>query len=334
MFRHATYFLLLAILFGAAGLPSRAQEQAAAVEPEAVSVWIPCSDTRVFNRRDWEKLVLSDGSVLSIGDAKVGRWVEKSVSRAGRLESKDLGVWVKCVGHYRIDKAGSMLTRAAQKLVKLEPAAGDNRDAIFYSLAQIAGKRDVKNLKRLLEAPIVGNNPNPDAAFLIVHREWLAAALLRLGDEAGRKYLYDEYRKHMLLKHTKQQNYHSNIAYILNTVYDPTLVEQIEALIDHEELRDKGEVRNEINRLVSQMKVNGLPLKELRRLVEQTEPLGSEEAIQPVHALAERGGLEDLKLIERICQEYEDGTRRGGYTKKQFELARAVMRCRLWKQRK
>lgn len=326
------FYLALTLSVYSAAYRIEAEQPATDFEPEAISVWVPYSDTRVFSTdNDWGTQRLSDGTVLEVGDPKVGQWAERITPKASRMSPKDMEAWIRLVGHYRLTKAKPMLTKAATKLVKQQPHEWGQQRNLFRALAHTAEKRDIKTLRRLLDARIQGN---PSKLILIQveqTKQLLAAALVQLGDPVGRDYLVSEYQKNLILYHTKNESYHGEISYILETLYDPQLVEQVAGLADHEDLKDNTKAKQTINKLVAMMKINGLPLDQLREIVKGRIELEDEMRIQALHALAERGMLSDLKLIEGVLEDYVKGTRKGGYSKRQYQLATTAMRCRLWK---
>lgn len=296
-------------------------------------VWVPYGDTRVLNNdRELDKLTLSDRNQLTIGDPRVGPWAQQLTRRATQLQPKDLGVWLICVRHYRIDQAKSTLYRAANRLDLRERGPDTQRDRVVLGYALIAGKRDVTQLRKLFDKLFDEPLPESEVAAELMMRHWLAAALVRLGDDAGRAYFFDEYQKHMLLRHTQNKSYHPAILYALDTLYDPQLVEQIASLAEDDRLKDNAKALREIEALTQQMRINGLPLTELRNRVAAIESIAEADDAQPLHALAERGTIADLRMIEDIVQQHEAGERRGGYSKRQFSLALTVMRCRLWRE--
>ncbi|MEO0475417.1 MAG: hypothetical protein AAF085_05500 [Planctomycetota bacterium] len=321
MNRSKTSVIWLWLLACLCCLPAVAQNDGE--DPAEQRWWVPYSGSMLMGEKSYT-LTLSNGSVLELGDPRVGEWAKKNVKRVSRMGHNDLHAWVVAVGYYRIEEAEPVLMRAAEKLIKRDQKVNDLRHLIFGSLAVIAQERSVKKLKRMLNAPI--KDVGLFGGHSIGHRPMLAAALFRLGDPAGEDYFLKTYRQQLLDKQNDKPVQETPGATI-EALFDSRLVEQIDALKKDPKLVEPFVPRN-IDSKLAFMRVNGMPLEELREVVRLGEKDPAKPLAQAACALAERGTVDDIKLLKALNDRADLSTGNA----RQAQRALVVIQCRLWKE--
>lgn len=312
--------------------PAQADELPSPRAPEApaLAVWVPYSGDMMLGTPNYT-LSFSDGSTLDLGDPRLARWADKASGRVSKLSALDLKSWLSVVSYYRTERANKTLLSAAEKLIKRDMVPGDNRYAVFKALAVTADQRSIRKLEKMLDAPIKNVAVIGAGIRELGHRPIMAATLVRLDQESGRDYLVSAYRELLIDKQNKKAVVTAPFD-LLAQFNDTALIERVEALKEDPNLQERVTQRN-IESLLQKMRDNGLPLEDLRKLIDDDDSNRSRR-LHAVQVLGERGLAEDIKRLEDLSVLVAKGPNADALLKKYTDWAIVVIRSRLWEELK
>lgn len=331
--------LLVTILLVAP--PAIGQQDRQAVETMS-SRWTPIG---VNVRRTPQKLLFSSGEEVELGDPRLAVWAIHQCDRLEALSKEDFGNWLTICGAYGIAECEEPLRRLAPRLARMRMRADEtrgtrtaagmagHRSRIFAVFAQNATDESRRVLRDLIdfESRIDEGGGLFDGAANHSARAYCAAGLVMLDDEAGRDHLVREYRAYLIsfVAGRDGDDHGEQSRQVLEKMYDAGLVEQIEALHDDPAVRG-NRARLDIIALLEKMRMNGMPLDELKEIAatpanDINETSRRHEAIR---ALGLVGTPDDIAFIEElpphpqpIDDEYENDRC----------YAITMIRCRHWR---
>lgn len=299
--------------------------------------WIPIENTGALRQKDASfgmRVGLPDGTRYDLGDPVLGEWAEK-ISRRGTLLKSEYSTWAHLSRHYRIEGADRVLLNHAR-----------NQHIVHLSLALVATPQSADALKALLNKPDPDPVPDNVSYQYWYNKPYLTAALIRLGDEEAMKLLLSEYRKRLLNPRDPQGRH--IFPQILKDAYSPQLIQGMMALVA--EAPELKLSRDEIQKELNKMKVRGLPLEDLRLLVEGRHPKIKGWRGESIFIIAEYGTIDDFKRFVKLRKQMKDdlvmaisrdraATYKAPWMENQrvlehLDYALILMRCRLWKELK
>jgi len=303
--------LLLLSIAVLGSLSVQAQEDARAVE-EVPSRWMWYFDVFESPR---ESVTFSDGSVVEVGDPRLGRWATRQARRLDNLSEHDSMLWISICHLYGIAESERPLQQLASRMARIRMRADEMRGsrtpagvesdrafmfAAFAFNATDDSRRDLQRLMRFESQIQQREGVLLQGVADLQARAYCAAALVMLDDDAGRDYLIEGYRE-MLVGIEESPVPRIECRAVMARMYDAELAERVEALLEDEAVQGRI-AQNNISSLLTAMRVNGLSREELREIA-ATPVDGHHEQkrrLQAISALGMAGNLEDIDLLRNL----------------------------------
>lgn len=291
-----------------------------------------------------ESLTFSDGTVVDLGDPRLGRWAVRQARQLDRLSDSDLENWLVVCRLYRIPECERPLRQLAPRLARIRmrsdeirgtrTAAGvaTFRSRVFAALAINATDAARRDLERLMhfESRIEYSQGVFEGVPDLFAKAYCAAGLVMLDDDAGRDYLIEGYREY-LLRIDESPKPRAECRNVMEGMHDAVLIERIEGLLDDEAITETG-AQNNINTLLVTMRVNGLSLEELREIAATPADRHHDRRRRgdAIRALGMVGEPEDIHLLENLVP---DNERRANYYDSFIAHAIQRIECLYWQDR-
>lgn len=319
---------LPALLFGAALCFS-------AVSEELPTYWVP-DLYESFHDEDHARVDPRVFEEMHYGDPELGKWAIRARSRVNKMSDEELVIWLRVVQQYRIPNVQDQLLNAAERLIEQADAHRGVRPRVFFALATMAEPGSEERLRALLKAEFKAPNEESRLALESHCRAGLAAALVRLDDDAGRDYLVREYKAY-LSRFGKVSRWRQDEYNVMEVMYDPALIKRIAALSADPELQGRKQ-QNNIRGLVEVMRFNGSSIDVIRAAAEETDHKHMNRRIQAMRLLSERGTKRDIRLLLNLKGWTNTGNMPPQHVahsileRKKFE-SMIHLACRLWRHR-
>ena len=317
-------FLLIALLC----LPGF--EAIAQAERPAEPTWVPYRDRNLPSAD--EELALPRNVTARIGDPRLGHWAAKQSRSVNNLAKRELMAWLRVCELYRVTEAEAVVMVAVSRL---DPATDDEFSRQLYATAAVVATAKSKDkLKKMIKAlEEVPADIDERQRFRQVAR--LAAALVRLNDDAGRDFLLNYLKKGILTIGDSMEDELRAVTDELEWIGDDKLYKIIEALSKDDAFKEKKWV---MENLLEEIDRNNKSVTTHWKTYDDEDTRGRERDELMV-ILAERddtvAGLKKLAQAEPRHYERASDRTRERERERFNELRDGVvlsMQCRLWRE--